>query len=74
VTGEFPGGPVVAATPCGANSAPATCPAPPAYPANYLASLNPWTGQVSALAVGGVPFVPQGGLLFAGDRDQWSQK
>lgn len=74
VTGDFPGGPVVAATPCGANSAPATCPAPPAFPANYLASLNPWTGQVTALTVGGVPFVPQGGLLFAGDRDQWSQK
>ncbi len=65
VTGDFPGGPVVAATPCGANSAPATCPAPPAFPANYLASLNPWTGQVTALHVGGVPFVPQGGLLFA---------
>ena len=74
VTGDFPDGPVVAATPCGANSAPAMCPAPPAYPANYLASLNPWTGRVTALTVGGVPFVPQGGLLFAGDRDQWSQQ
>jgi hypothetical protein len=73
VTGDFPGGPVVAATPCGANTAPATCPAPPAFPANYLASLNPWTGQVAALRVGGVPFVPQGGLLFAGDREQQFQ-
>src|ERR1019366_7546836 len=45
--------PVVAATPCGANSAPATCPAPPAYPANYLATLNVWTGQVQALDVDG---------------------
>src|ERR1700722_19529212 len=70
VTGDFPGGPVVAATPCGANSAPATCPAP-AFPANFLGSLNPWTGEVTPLQVGGVPFVPQGGLLFAGDREHW---
>ena len=60
---------VVAATPCGANSAPSTCPAPPTYPANYLGALNAWTGQVTGLAVGGVPFAPQGGLLFVGDRD-----
>jgi len=33
--------------------APATCPAPLAYPANYLGALNPWTGQVTALTVGG---------------------
>ncbi len=64
IRGTFPRGPVVAATPCGANSAPATCPAPPAYPANFLASLNPWTGEVSPLAVTGAPSVPQGGLLF----------
>ncbi len=64
VTGSFPDGPIVAATPCGANSAPATCPDPPAYPADYLGALNPWTGQVTALPVGGVPFVPQGGLLY----------
>ncbi len=69
ITGDLPDGPVVAATPCGADSAPATCPAPPRYPANYLAALNAWTGQVTALAVGGVPFVPQGGLLFVGDGD-----
>jgi hypothetical protein len=70
VTGPFPDGPVVVATPCGSNSAPATCPAPPTFPANYLGSLNPWTGQVTALAVQGVPMVPQGGLLFVGDRDR----
>jgi hypothetical protein len=64
VRGTFPDGPVAAATPCGANSAPATCPAPPAFPANYLASLNPWTGAVTKLSVAGVPYVPQGGLLF----------
>jgi hypothetical protein len=73
VTGDFPGGPVVAVTPCGANSAPATCPAPPAYPANYLGALNPWTGQVTALTVGGTAFVPQGGLLFVGGRDGQGQ-
>jgi len=64
VRGAFPNGPVAAATPCGANSAPVTCPAPPAYPANYLASLNPWNGEITALPVAGAPFVPQGGLLF----------
>lgn len=67
VTGPFPENlPVVTATPCGADSAPATCPAPPQYPANYLATLNEWTGQVQALNVDGAPFVPQGGLLFLG--------
>ena len=60
--------PVVVATPCDAGSAPATCPAPPAYPANYLATLNPWTGQVTALTVGGAPYVPQGGLVFVVHR------
>ena len=70
ITGDFPEV-VAAATPCDANDAPAppaTCPEPPAFPANYLASLNPWTGQVTALTVGGVPFVPQGGLLYITDR------
>jgi hypothetical protein len=76
VTGPLGYLPLVVATPCGANSAPATCPAPPTYPANYLATLNPWTGQVSPLAVQGAAFVPQGGLVFVpsqsgfgGDRD-----
>ena len=65
IRGPFvPGQPMVAATPCGANSAPATCPAPPAYPANYLATLNPYTGQVTAATVVGAAYVPQGGLLF----------
>ena len=73
VTGDFPDGPVVAVTPCGANSAPSTCPSPPAYPANYLGSLNPWTGQVSPLAVTGTAFVPQGGLLFVGNDEQGQQ-
>jgi hypothetical protein len=56
--------PMVAATPCGANSAPPTCPAPPTYPANYLAVMNPFTGEVTAVTVVGAAYVPQGGLLF----------
>jgi hypothetical protein len=65
VRGPFvPGLPLVVATPCGANSAPATCPAPPAYPANYLATLDPWTGQVTPVTVAGAAYTPQGGLLF----------
>jgi len=64
INGPFrPGQPMVAATPCGSNSAPATCPGP-GYTANYLATLNPWTGQVSAVNVTGQAFTPQGGLLF----------
>jgi hypothetical protein len=74
VTGDFPDGPVVAVTPCGSNSAPATCPAPPAFPANYLGSLDPWTGQITALTVGGVALVPQGGLLFTADREDQGQR
>jgi hypothetical protein len=65
ITGPFrTNQPLAVATPCGANSAPATCPAPPAFPANFLASLNPWTGVVSALAVQGATYTPQGGLVF----------
>lgn len=67
VGGDFPQGPIVAVTPCGANNAPTPptpCPDPPTFPANYLGSLNPWTGTVTQLAVGGAAFVPQGGLLF----------
>jgi hypothetical protein len=63
VTGGFPDGPVVAVTPCGSNSAPGTCPAP-GFPANYLGTVNPWTGEVDPLSTMGVAFVPQGGLLF----------
>jgi hypothetical protein len=65
VTGPFRAdAPLAVATPCGANSAPPTCPAPPSFTANYLASLNPWTGQVTAIDVDGAPYVPQGGLVF----------
>jgi hypothetical protein len=71
VTGPFRNDqPVVVATPCGANSAPATCPAPPSFPENYLATLNPWTGQVTAVTIEGAPYVPQGGLAFV-PGDSW---
>jgi hypothetical protein len=63
ITGDFPQGPIVAATPCGSNSAPAICPGT-GFPPNYLASLNPWTGSVTQLTVGGATFEPQGGLLY----------
>jgi hypothetical protein len=64
VIGPFhPGEVFTAATPCGANSAPATCPAP-GFPANYLATLDLTSGIVSPLALSG-PLSPQG-LVFVG--------
>lgn len=66
VTGDFPAGTVfTAVTPCNANSAPSTCPAPPTYPANYLGTINLSTGQVSSVPVSGPALHPQG-LIFAG--------
>jgi hypothetical protein len=63
ITGPFQVGNVLAAvTPCDENSAPATCPAP-GYPRNYLGQINPWTGAISAVAVSGPTFAPQG-MLF----------
>jgi hypothetical protein len=55
--------PIVVATPCGANSAPAACTAP-----NYLATLNLETGVVTQVSVSGVSYVPQGGLTFVSDQ------
>jgi hypothetical protein len=55
--------PMVVATPCGSNNAPPTCPGAGFGP-NYLATLNPWTGQVNQVNVTGVTYTPQGGLLF----------
>jgi hypothetical protein len=64
VTGPFrPGMVLVAVTPCDADNAPATCPAP-GFPANYLGALNPWTGHISKLTVRGEALAPQG-MLFA---------
>jgi hypothetical protein len=66
VTGPFRAGEVfTAATPCGANAAPATCPAP-GFPANYLATLDLTSGTVSQLTVSGSVLSPQG-LLFLAD-------
>lgn len=66
VTGDFRAGTAfTAVTPCNANSAPSTCPAPPAYPANYLGTINLGTGQVSSVPVTGPALHPQG-LIFAG--------
>jgi hypothetical protein len=59
ITGALPSSPVAVATPCGANSAPPNCTTP-----NYLSAINPWTGAVNQLSVGGATFVPQGGLLY----------
>ena len=53
----------MAVTPCNANSAPATCPAP-GFPANYLGQLNMYTGHITPLKLHGAgPYQPQG-LIF----------
>jgi hypothetical protein len=63
VTGPFRRGEVfVAGTPCDANNAPATCPAP-GFPANYLGRLNPETGAITRVAVKG-PEVAAQGMVF----------
>jgi len=67
LSGTFGRDPIVAVTPCGANSAPSTCPAP-GFPADYMGSLNPWTGTITTVPVSGAAFVPQGGLLFMPSR------
>lgn len=68
VTGAFDASePMVVATPCGQNSAPTVCPAP-GYSANYLATLNLATGDVTAIAVSGSAYTPQGGLAFVRDH------
>jgi hypothetical protein len=59
--GTFGENPIVAVTPCGSNNAPSTC---PSLPPNYVGSLNPWTGAITPVHVGGADFVPQGGLEF----------
>jgi hypothetical protein len=62
ITGSFrPGTAYTAVTPCNANSAPSTCPAP-GYPANSLGTINLKTGTVGKVAVIG-PVTPKG-LIF----------
>jgi hypothetical protein len=67
VTGPFhPGSVVEAVTPCDANGAPATCPAPPKYPANYLGLQDPWTGHITRVPVSGPSIHPQGMIFVPG--------
>jgi hypothetical protein len=63
ITGPFTRGSVfVADTPCDANDAPATCPAP-GFTANYLGELNPSTGVITRVDVHG-PAAAAQGMLF----------
>jgi len=64
ITGFFtPGSTVlVAVTPCDANGSPATCPGP-GFPANYIGSLNMFTGHISPVSLTGVSVHPQG-MIF----------
>ena len=63
VTGPFRRGQVfVAVTPCDADNAPATCPAP-GFPDNYLGELDPATGSVTVVPISGAALAPQG-MLF----------
>jgi hypothetical protein len=64
ITGTFtPGTVFTAVTPCNANSAPSTCPAP-GFPANSLGTINLQTGKVSNVTVTG-PVTPKG-MIFVG--------
>jgi hypothetical protein len=63
ITGSFtPGTAYTAVTPCNANSAPSTCPSPPAYPANSLGTINLQTGAIGKVALTGL--VTPKGLVF----------
>jgi len=58
----WPGTAFVAVTPCDANNAPATCPAP-GFPANYLGHLDMFTGHIYPVSLRGVTVHPQG-MIF----------
>ncbi|MBV8941890.1 MAG: hypothetical protein JO240_09175 [Solirubrobacterales bacterium] len=63
ITGHFRrGSALVADTPCNANSAPSTCPAP-GFASNSLAELNLRTGKVTPLTINGAQPAAQG-LLY----------
>jgi hypothetical protein len=64
ITGPFtPGMQIAGVTPCNANNAPASCPAPPKFPNNYLGVVDQSTGHVSKFALTTPPISPAG-LLF----------
>ena len=64
VTGPFrPGTEIVSVTPCNANAAPTTCPAPPQWQPNYLGQVDMSTGSVTKIPVHGITIQPKG-LLF----------
>ena len=66
VTGPFrPGTAFSSVTPCNANNAPSTCPAPPTFPANYLGTLNTGTGQLTPVTLHG-PTLHTQSLEFVG--------
>jgi hypothetical protein len=66
VTGPFRAGTILTAvTPCNANSAPSTCPAP-GFPPNFLGTFNLFTGKVSAVPVRGPNLQPKGMLFLNG--------
>jgi hypothetical protein len=65
----WPGTAFVAVTPCNSNAAPATCPAPPKWPANYLGLLNMSTGQIIPVELHGGTLHPQG-LVFVSSDNQ----
>jgi hypothetical protein len=68
VTGTFTTGTMyTAVTPCNANSAPATCPAP-GFPANYLGTVNMTTGALTTVPLAG-PVLRAKGMIFVSDRD-----
>lgn len=64
VSGLQPGQAYVAITPCGAASAPATCPAP-GYPANSLGTLDLHSGTVTPVTLAGADLEPSG-MLYVG--------
>ena len=63
ITGAFkPGTVYTAVAPCNANSAPAVCPSPPAFPGNSLGTINLQTGAVGTVTINGV--VTPKGMVF----------